>query len=536
MKKAAICILVSLAGLLPAISFGQTDAYIIEAVEEQERIRVQEQTIPARQPDFTARGPVTMRDESRIGAARAATRGGRGGNTMLRYGQHRELTPPAHSTLRVGPWYTDVGVSLSAGYRYSRFRRRDPALFDGAGRGEIRESGSELPLTATLHLNNYVILSRRLDFSLNLRMSYYHYPLGTQDDQLFVDLTDEGIYATFSSQFHPTRDSRVLIYDDIVYLTDFVDRRGISDRLDGREYKLFQNTLGVDWDWLVGPFDAFSASVSRTDVLPQSRAFLDQRRVQYAEMGSYRRQFNPFAAGGILLLGQQSLAQTENRPDSFIHGYSFFTGVNLTQTLDFNASVGQQFSIVRGGRLESSRSRQATTATASLDQDLDRDRWQRLYARRVMEEDFEGGVNLTDTFGYRYEWSGIRLPGRFSTDYAIVDPQDDTRNGYSNWSTRLHVRSQITRVVPLHLSADYSMRFNNDDQSSVRSTQDETIDDIQSGADYQTLSLVARTGLRISQKINFWAYAQHLQRTSDDPRLAYTRETYGLQLTWSHDF
>jgi len=515
--------------LCPMWGYGQTDAYMVELVEERDLPAVEEDTFEVSQPDFSFRGPTTMREESRIGSARAATRSGRGGSTMLRYDQHRELSPPDSATLRIGPWYSDIGVSLSAGYRYTRFRGRQVDFLDGTRRGEVRKEGSEFPLSATLRMNNYMILTRRLDLSLNLRMSYYHYPLGTQEDQFLIDLTDEGIFATFSTQFHPSRDSRILIYDDILYLTDYVDRRGISDRLGGREYRLLQNTVGADWDWQVSPWDTLSASISRTDTLPQSRAFRSQRRLQYSEMGAYRRQFNPFVAGGVVVQGSQSLAQTAERPDTYIHGYNFFVGMNVTQTIDVNASLGQQFSVVKGGELVSSRSSQTLTGNASLSHDLDRGRSQEFALGRTVSESFDGGVVVRDNYSYRYAWSGLWLPGSFSSQYFVVDPLEPPANGYQDWSNQLQVRTQLTRRIPLHLSASYAMRFNDTD------TEFED-DDPEVNVDYQTLRLMARTGFRVSQKINFTAYIQHVKRTSDDPEFSFTRDTVGAQLTWSHQF
>ncbi len=515
--------------LCPMWGYGQTDAYMVELVEERDLPAVEEDTFEVSQPDFSFRGPTTMREESRIGSARAATRSGRGGSTMLRYDQHRELSPPDSATLRIGPWYSDIGVSLSAGYRYTRFRGRQVDFLDGTRRGEVRKEGSEFPLSATLRMNNYMILTRRLDLSLNLRMSYYHYPLGTQEDQFLIDLTDEGIFATFSTQFHPSRDSRILIYDDILYLTDYVDRRGISDRLGGREYRLLQNTVGADWDWQVSPWDTLSASISRTDTLPQSRAFRSQRRLQYSEMGAYRRQFNPFVAGGVVVQGSQSLAQTAERPDTYIHGYNFFVGMNVTQTIDVNASLGQQFSVVKGGELASSRSSQTLTGNASLYHDLDRGRSQEFALGRTVSESFDGGVVVRDNYSYRYAWSGLWLPGSFSSQYFVVDPLEPPANGYQDWSNQLQVRTQLTRRIPLHLSASYAMRFNDTD------TEFED-DDPEVNVDYQTLRLMARTGFRVSQKINCTAYIQHVKRTSDDPEFSFTRDTVGAQLTWSHQF
>ncbi len=518
-------------GLWALPGYGQTDAFIVELVEEREAERraIEEETFTISQPDFSFRGPTTMRDESRIGSARADTRGGRGGSTMLSFDQHRELSPPASATLRLGPWYTDIGISLSAGYRYTRFRGRGVDFLEGTRRGEVRDEGSEFPLSATLTMNNYMILTRRLDLSLNLRMSYFHYPLGTQEDQFFIDLTDEGIYGTFSTQFNPSRDSRILLYNDILYLTDFVDRRGISDRLGGREFRLLQNTIGADWDWRASAQDFFSASISRMDTLPQSRAFRNQRRVQYSEMGAYRRQFNPFAAGGILLQASQSLAQTADRPDTYIQGYSVFLGLNLTPTIDLDTSFGQQFAIVTGGNLPASRQRQSIVGTLSLQQDLGSGRMQRLSARRSIVESFEGGIDVTDQLSYQYRWSGMWLPGTFTSEYLMVDPLEPPRNGYSNWDNRLQVRTQLTRIVPLHLSASYAMRFN--ESGGAGETAAPEVRD-----DYQTLSLMARTGFRLTNRINFTAFVQHVRRTADNSQLAYARDTIGAQLTWSHSF
>jgi len=511
----------------------QTDAFMLEVVEEREareQAAIEEQTFEQSQPDFTFQGPTTMRDESRIGSARSNTRRGQGGSTMLRYDQHRELTPPASSTLRIGPWYTDLAIALSAGYRYTRFRGQGVDFLDGARRGDVQEGGSEFPLSATVTMNNYMLLTRRLDLSLNLRMSYFYYPLGTQPDEYVIDLTDEGIYATFSTQFHPTRDSRVLFYDDILYQTDFVDRRGISDRLGGREYRLLQNTLGADWDWRASAFDAFSASVSRADTLPQSSDFESQRRVQYAEMAAYRRQLNPFAAAGILAQASQSLADTEERPDTYTQGFSIFTGLNVTQTLDLNASIGQQHVVVKGGTLDETDRRSSYTGSLSLDHDLGEGRSQRLQASRAVSESFEGGVDVIDQFGYRLGWGGRLLPGSFTSDYLIADPLDPRQNGYRNWDNAIQVRMPLTRLIPLHLSATYAQRFNESPELGAGADDPELQDD------YQTLSLAARTGFRLRENVSFSAYIQHIRRMADNPDLEYTRDTVGLQLTWSHAF
>ena len=525
--------------LHPLLVHGQTDAYMIEAISERERPTGDEETFTMGRPDFRTRGPALQRDEFRIGTARAATRGpqrgGRSGpdaGTMLRFDQHREIEPPTEATLRIGPWYTDLGIALRGGVTYSRFRKRGIDFPDGTRRGEVREDGLEYPLSATLILNNYMILTRRMDLSLNLRMSYFHYPRGTQEDEFAVSLTEEGISATFSTQFHPTRYSRIFVYDDILFLTDYVDRRGISDRLAGREYRLLQNTVGADWDWRASPRDAFSASISREDTLPQGQAFRIERRVVYREMASYRRQFRPYAAGGILGQASQSLAQIEERPDTYIHGYSFFLGLNMTENMVLHTSVGQQFGVVKGGTIPETRRRQTTFGTASLDHNLGRGRWQRFSFQRSLAESFGGGIERTDQFTYWYRWHGDdRLfPGWFTSQYLIVDPLEPPRDGYRDWVNRIHVRTWLTRVIPLRLTASYAMRFNEAGTAGVIDDDPELRDD------YQTLRLRASTRFRVYRRITFDAYAQHTQRTSDNAELEYKQDSVGAHLTWYHRF
>lgn len=519
----------------PSGAIAQTDAYMLEEMEERDRLAdlaIEEQTMTVREPSNSFQGPSVTRQEGQIGSARSATRGGQGGSTMLRYDQHRNLIPPASSTLRIGPWHTDLGVSSSAGFRYTRFSGAGVDFLDGTRRGDVQEEGAEFPLSATVTMNNYMLLTRRLDLSLNLRISYFYYPLETQPDQLEVDLTDEGVYATFSTQFHPTRDSRILVYDDIMYMTDFVDRRGISDRLGGREYSLFQNTLGADWDWRISRMGSLSASVSRSDTIPQSDEFDNQEAVRYAEMGAYRRQFNAFSAGGLLVKASQSIASSDDRPDSYIHGYSLFAGLNLTQTMDVNASIGQDFSEVRGGGAEGDRSQQSLTGAAALDHDLRFGRRQRFSAERAITESFEGGVDITDRFAYMFSWSEALFPGSFTSDYTLSDPQDFGRGKYSNWKNSIAVRMRLTRSLPLSITVSYDMRTNDE----VEELEENPEDGVNENADYQTFSAVARTGFRLTEKMNFTAYVQHVQRTSEDPDQEYSRQTIGAQVAWAHQF
>lgn len=463
-----------------------------------------------------------------VGAARSGVRSRGGESVMLRYDQHREIQPPDYATFRLGPLYSNLGISQSIGYRYVRLKGTGVDFLEGTRRGEVRKTGAEFPMVSGLTLNNYMILTRKLDLQANISAQYFYYPLRTQDDELRIRLTDEGVFATFSTQFHPTRDSRILLYDDILYRTDFIDTRGLEDSYGGRKFEYLRNVLGLDWDWRPTPLDLFSVSASRTDLYPFDSEFDRQRMVRYAQMGSYRRSLTPFAAAGVVGSMSQSFYKEASRPDVYTYGITAFTGMRLAPRLSANASLGHSWATSTGGNLEDDRKTSSITAAAALDHDISDTRHQRLSWQRRLSEAFDGGMDVSDTFGYQYRWSGSRVPGAFSTTYAIYDPKDRDRNGYTDWTTRLNVRYPLTRLMDLSLVASYGIRRND------TPTRDDELPDISS--DYETLTLSASTGFRVTDKTMFSAYATHVERTSDNRDLAYTRDTVGVTLKWSHQF
>ncbi len=515
----------------------QTDRYMIEVVEEE---------APGIEMDDTMAEPrplpqsVTMRmpGKAQVGSRGRGSDRSAGANTMLRYDQHREVSPPTDATIRIGPFYSNLGIGLSAGYRYTRFSGQGQDFLDGTRRGEVNEGGYEFPLTVRAQFDNYMILTPRMDLSVNVQASYFYYPLGTQEDAFYVDLTDEGIFATFSTQFQPGRNSRIFVYDDILYLTDYIDTRGFSDRLGGREYKVFENTVGADWDWQAGGEDVVSASVSRSDTIPQSDEFDRQRAVRYREMGMYRRQMNRFSAAGIVLNASQSLGEDGGRPDSSIYGAHAFTGLQLTRSVGLDVALGQQFSRVDREDTDDTDTQDSLYASIALNHDLPGTKSQRLSAQRSIAEAFDGGVDITDDVRYAFQWGGLWLPGQLESTYRSVDPQDTERTSYEDWSTTLTVKTQLTRRIPLRFSATYAFRFNDGRAPATDATGDEedVTTAVENTSDYETLTLALRTGFRVTERIRCSAYAQHAARTSDNPDLEFARDSLGITLTWGYSF
>ena len=52
----------------------------------------------------------------------------------------------------------------------------------------------------------------------------------------------------------------------------------------------------------------------------------------------------------------------------------------------------------------------------------------------------------------------------------------------------------------------------------------------------ETLSIRLGSSMRLTKKTNFSAYAEHVDRTSDNEDLVYTLDIIGAALTWTHKF
>ncbi len=527
MKKAMLIVL-GLALTAGTRSYGQAADYGLEETEAREAAE-------AAGDGVSGSGTVDMAPalmpggSSSIGAARSSVRSG-GQSAMLRYDQHREITPPEYATLRIGPLYSNIGISQSIGTSYTRLSGAGVDYLEGNRRGDIKDDGTEFPMVSGLTLNNYMIITRKIDLEANVSVNYYHYPMKTQEDELQINLTDEGIFATFSTQLLASKNSRILIYDDILYRTAYIDTRGLEDRYGGREYESLSNTAGLDWDWKPTPLDSFSAAASRRDTIAFDDEFDRQNGHVYGEMLSYRRSLSPFMAVGLLGNASQSFYDEADRPDVFLYGISAFTGLRLSHSLTGDAAVGYQFSTTSSDGIDGDQDNSSMTASLGLSHEISEVRSQRLAYQRSLAEAFNGGVDIADTLSYQYNWSSGLFPGSLSSSWSRFDPQDAARNGYSDWTTGLNIQHQLTRVLKLSLGATYAMRMND----AVGDTGDAGLADITS--DYETLTLSASTGFRVTRKTMCSVYASHADRTSDNDDLSYTRDTAGVMLTWSHQF
>ena len=234
----------------------------------------------------------------------------------LRYSDHREVRIPDYATVRIGPFYSSMTFFQSVGYRYTRSEGAGTDFLFGTRRGRILEDGSEYPLVSRLTTRNYLLITRHMDLDVSIDISYHHFPMGTQEDELIVQLPPEGIAGSLSTEIRWTPYLRSLIYDDLVYRTDYVDTRGISDDYGGSAYEYFRNKFGINTDWLMAKDKSLSLDLSRTDQVPSDDLYADQESVTYSESISYEQQVFPKLVIGGRARAQQISYGVEDRPDA----------------------------------------------------------------------------------------------------------------------------------------------------------------------------------------------------------------------------
>ena len=513
------------------VAFAQAPSYSREAVADRER-NVESEGIVRKDDRLKSRigNDMLMQGQQSIGNAKNNVRGsgGRGGQSaMLRFDQHRDVTPPAHSTVSLGSWYTDIGIGQSIGVQYIRMEGDGVGYNTENGRGQYLEDGFDIPLVSTLYLNNYVVISRRIDLSFNINVSYAYYPFETQEDTLDVNMSDEGVFATFSSEFELSRDLRLLAYDDILYKTDYIDTRGMEDVYGGEEYEHLENTIGADLDWKLTNHDNISLSGSRKDVISFDEEFDDQEGVFYSEFLSYQRELTRFAVAGIYGTSEQSLYDLDTRENVNIYGMGIFASAQLTRKLYGTASAGYNFSVYPDSDDDTRNG--SFAGSLGLGHQISEEKYQSLYYDRSQREAFRGGVDVTDTLRYMYNWDSGILPGSFTTRYSIYTPTDD-RGSYADWDASFDVRYQLTRRWNLDFNTSYTIRWNDQGEDDLE------VDSPYITSDYATWVIRLGTSRPITKKTRFVMYVEHADRTSDNDDLVYTQDSIVATFDWTHKF
>ena len=299
---------------------------------------------------------------------------------MLRFDSYRDFVVPDNANIRLGGFYSQWSMAQSAGVRYMRSSGAGAEYLFVNDHGEIRKDGTEFPLVSSLSMQNYLLISKYIDLDLSFNITYSYYPNRTEDNQFDFNMVgqglsarmgaftitaardsvdgafngnnasagaytraggaDKGFTANLSSEFDLTPYVKGRVYDSPAYTVSYVDERGRNDFLRGDEYRYFQNTVGLDLDWLVAKDKDVSPAVVHTDTWPLDTKFKETRSSVTTPSLTYQQQLSP-----VLLVGARG-GWTWREFDATVRGNQFqedylaFMGADLTEDSVFKAGCG----------------------------------------------------------------------------------------------------------------------------------------------------------------------------------------------------
>ena len=178
--------------------------------------------------------------------------------------------------------------------------------------------------------------------------------------------------------------------------------------------------------------------------------------------------------------------------------------------------------------------------SASLKTALTRNLSHSLAFSRSQRAGFNSPFEINDSYAYNLAWKGDFVSAGLFSTFNTVDPQSTGVNPYSDWMSGVNIVYPIFVDVPvvcgdsiaLLLSSRYDMRDNGSFDASEL-----TLVDPEWQANYRTWT--SRIGFSfpfIWSDITFATYVEHVDRASDDPQLAYTRDLFEATFSFRHEF
>ena len=463
----------------------------------------------------------------------------------LRFGTHREVRIPDYARLRIGPFYSTAAFKQTVGVRYVSTTGAGVRFLEENERGEVSRDGWDIPVVSELTFRNYLLVTRAMDIDMSVAFRYEHYPLRTQDDRFDIDIAEEGIQGTLSTEFRLTDRVDGTVYDTITYQTDYIDARGLTDEYGGEKFTYFANTAGVNLDWMLGKERNMGVSFSREDFLPLRDKFEYRERTTYAETMGYKQTLFPGLAAGIRFVFMQNHYPARGRPDTqqadvqFIMDFSrdLEAGIRLTDrtSLALDAGVATVYAereevleadgTVRvGGR---GKQEVALSGGARLTSLLTRTATQEIGYRNGLRSGHEFAFERYSRCYYSLKWQGALASAGLRSALSEVDPSATGSGEYTDWTTRISAAYPIFRGISLGAYTIYSVRNN----SGVAAAVDETF-----RGDYTTWVSGAQTSFALTRKTKLSVYAQHVERYSTTNALKYTREVLAATLVYRHQF
>ncbi len=457
----------------------------------------------------------------------------------LSFDNHREIAVPEYALLRIGPFYSNLSIRQTAGYRYTAGEGEGTDFLFANQRGVILEDGEEFPLITTLNFRNYLLLTRNIDLDLSGKIVYGYYPLGTQEEELYLDLVEEGMQGLLSSEIAISPFLKLFLYENARYSTDYVDTRGFMDDQGGQRYENFRNEVGADLDWMVARGKNMHFNVKRVDEIPIGNdTFDDQERVEWSEDLSYEQKVSIFMSAGVRVGAVQADYATTNRGDFSSYNASVFASAALAKATMVAISLGYSDGTEKsddGSEVPLAGPDVSSSAIGSLSfETVASENLQHSYGfARSHRGGFTSTFEIWNVLYYRLMWSGLFTTVSLTTEQSLVETSQDVSGKYVNWANSLRISRELLSFLTLDFDAMYAVRDNEFD--AAFDTGAESVD-VEWSTDYDTWSGRVGTTFALTKKIDFRTSFQHVERMSDSEDLDYTRDMYEAMFVYAHDF
>jgi hypothetical protein len=448
----------------------------------------------------------------------------------LRFDLYRDRQEPDWATRKSGDFYSTLYFTQQLGVRYTKSNGSGTDYLFGNSRGTVLEDGEEFPLVTSLQLRNYWILHRTMDLDMSLQGSYYHYPMDTQEDDFIFNLSEEGIFATFSLEFAPSDYFKVRAYDNPSLLTEYVDARGLIDNDGGSRYERFINEAGLNADWLIAKDQNLGASVERKDIKPLDDEFDFQEGDRTTFSLTYEKEYEPYGiVGATARLIEQGYAD-RRRSGSRLQEYFVFTDLNVTDFSRAGASFGVSMSDPEVNSLGDDEVTE-TIGNAFIATDMSKRASHRLSYSRALSSGFLSANELQDIFRYNFGWVGDFWRWDAFYNHRNVDALSTVVSGYADNELGITGHYSISKLSTLRLFLSLNERDNEEaNQVEIEGLPADLV------ADYDTMRADVSIYRDIMENLTAMIGFGYVDRDSDSTLLDFDRMTYFARLTYRQQF
>jgi hypothetical protein len=482
----------------------------------------------------------------------------------LSYDTRRDIAIPDHSTLRIGPFYSTVRLTTTAGYRYTTGSGAGTDFVIDNQRGRIRSDGSDFPVTTSLDFRNYVPITRHTDLDFSVRVSYRYFPLDTQENEFNVSMPDEGVNANISSEFQLSPYLRGSVFDRFKWVTDYVDDSGVRDNIGGRRYERAENTVGLRFDWLMAKDNSLGLTLSRFDLVSFEDEFEFQDRVTYQEELRYEDRIIEGVVAGAGIRFHQTDFDDPDRADTDQSDVFFFlraTGserglgrfpITDATTIELSAGVsagteersGSRSRVDADGditpsvdldeddrRLNRNRDTTRMNADAKIRTDMSKYLAHEFIYRRGLRSGFNSSFEEFDRFEYSIDYNRVGVGVRLFTDYDVIEPTDEVQ-GYNTWIAGVAVNYPLIDYVDLDFSYRYNIR--SDRTERLDEEGDTTIEE--NTRDFFDNIFRIGTSVAVYREVKVITYYERYERKSTGDERDSVRNTFQILASYSHEF